>query len=129
MLQRNRKADAIVDLMRDDFLDDFRDRMRTAVAIRTETVADATCAKDRLAAFRREIHSLKGTGGSFGFPSVSLICQRFEEFLDRIEASDLDESGEVSEYLDRLLDILERRHDLKGAELKTTLQNLPARPD
>jgi len=62
MLQRNRKADAIVDLMRDDFLDDFRDRMRTAVAIRTETVADATCAKDRLAAFRREIHSLKGTG-------------------------------------------------------------------
>jgi len=129
MLHRNRKADAIVDLMRDEFLEDFRGRMLAAVAIRSKAVEGATCAKEGLAAFRREIHSLKGTGGSFGFPSVSLICQRFEEFLDSMEASELGESGAVSEYLDRLFEILEHRHDLEGAELNATLQALPLRPD
>jgi len=129
MLQGNQQTDAIVDLMRDDFLDDFRERMLAAEAIRSKAVEGAICAKYGLAAFRREIHSLKGTGGSFGFPSVSVICQRFEEFLDRMEASELGESGEVSDYLDRLFDILERRHDLEGAELKATLQALPSRRD
>lgn len=59
---------------------------------------------DVLMRIRRVIHSVKGSAGSYGFPSSSFICHQIEDFLELIkEQKDL---SELTSQLLKLNDLL-----------------------
>ena len=37
--------------------------------------------------FRRSVHSVKGSGGTFGFPLVTVIAQRLEDYMSEMGAA------------------------------------------
>ena len=51
---------------------------------------------------RREIHTLKGQGSSFGFPSITAIAHRLENYLVDLETLETRQLDDVLIFLDRL---------------------------
>ena len=53
----------------------------------------------------RQIHSLKGSGGTYGFPVISTICHQFEDYLSEFETDrqvDKDTTDHILRYVDLL---------------------------
>lgn len=57
--------------------------------------------------FRREVHSLKGMGGTFQMPLVTELCHTFEAFLEGETHFDESLIEASHAYLDRLIDLIE----------------------
>lgn len=84
---------------------------------------------DHLTEFRREVHSLKGMGGSFGFPSISLICHRLEDYLSSTGAPTTTQLGDLQVFVDRLSDIIDEGVDPVDDATNTILRALPVYTD
>lgn len=109
-----------------EFLEDASERMTLLTALFEEAIHDKNVATENLHAFRRELHTLKGQGGSFGFPSVSIIAHRFEDFLLDFEDGDDWGLGSVQKYLDILDRIIQEGQEPSPKEVKEYLKSLPA---
>lgn len=112
-----------------EFLEDAADR----VVYLTEIFEAARDGKQidslNLNTFRRELHTLKGQGGSYGFHSISLIAHRFEDFLLQFEADQTWYLPEVQEYLDALSRIIDNGKEPKADDVKALLHSLPGSTD
>lgn len=66
--------------MRDDFVGELPERcdFLEEGVLAMERERDATDAFDEL---YRRVHSLKGSGGTFGLPLITSICHQFESFI------------------------------------------------
>ena len=81
-------ADDIVGRLRDEFLADALDRLEI-IEQHLDVMHDAKAIDDgSILEIRREVHNLKGMGSTFGFPAVSLIAHRLEDYLASIETPD-----------------------------------------
>ncbi len=70
--------DRIVAQLREAFLADARER----IDLLQESLREAAATAEKvLLTIRREAHSLKGTGASLGFPVVTLIAHRLEDYI------------------------------------------------
>lgn len=107
-----------------EFLGDAKDRLNSSQCALYAMAKDDTEQQDNLVVLHRELHALKGMGGTFGFPSVTLISHRLEDYL--AELSDYGERAvsDIQVYLDRLADILESGEDL-GDGAAEVLRGLP----
>ncbi len=79
MVRMPTAATSIVDQLRDEFLADARDRlvqMQEAIEL---AFATGNAGGDTLVALRRQGHNLKGMGGGFGFPSISVVAHLMED--------------------------------------------------
>ena len=65
----------------------------------------------------RQIHSLKGSGGTYGYPIVTTICHQFEDFLSEYE-NDKKVDNETADQILRYIDLLKATCDkmLSGEE-------------
>ena len=80
-----------------------------------------------LQTIRREIHTLKGLGGSFGFPSITVIAHRLENYLvdqDTLNARQLDD---VLKFIDRLQEIADSGINPEDEEVSRIVRTLPAK--
>jgi len=74
---------------------------------------------------KRHIHSLKGLGGTFRYPSISLIAHTLEDYFETLyEVSD-DGIFDIQMYVDRLREIAESRVDMPHDETLEMLEKLP----
>ena len=105
----------------DKYLDELEHEF---IAIAGETVGDiqqlidamvesGDVTPDALRTIKRLTHSLKGNGGSFGFPNISLIAHRVEDYL--YHAGTTIEPAALRRFYDRMEDILQRRLPGDGA--------------
>src|SRR3954452_9320795 len=115
---------AIMANLRIDFVERSKERL---LAMQEDAAALATAdPKGRDAAvlaLLREAHSLKGTGGSFGFAAITVIAHRLEDYL--ANGGEHAIPGGVHRFLDTMQDILEVGHDPDSAALATLLARLP----
>jgi HPt (histidine-containing phosphotransfer) domain-containing protein len=124
----------IVERLRQDFLDDVRDRLTTLEAaldslyggpprdgVPTPEPAEA------LAEIRREAHNIKGTGASFGFPVLGLIAHRLEDYLSLVEFPTARHLSEAQRFVDVMGGIVERGENPDEAEGAKIVRELPAR--
>jgi HPt (histidine-containing phosphotransfer) domain-containing protein len=73
--------DEMMSKLRSEFLDTAADRLATMDTMLDTVRKTGRHSEDEFAEFRRAAHSLKGMGGTFGFPLVSVISHRLEDFL------------------------------------------------
>jgi chemotaxis protein histidine kinase CheA len=75
---------------------------------------------------QREIHSLKGSAGTYGFASISLITHRLEDYIEATRRLDHDQLRDVQTYIDRIRDIFQAGVNPTEAEMDTLLRALPS---
>jgi CheY-like chemotaxis protein/HPt (histidine-containing phosphotransfer) domain-containing protein len=77
---------------------------------------------DGLRTIKRLTHSLKGNGGSFGFPNISLVAHRVEDYLYHAGATI--KLPDLRRFYDRMEDILNRRMPGDG-DAERVIDGLP----
>ncbi len=124
------KLEELMATLRVDFIDragDHLDDLDAAVAAAAE---DPHGRFPDDMEFRRNVHSLKGSGGTFGFPLVTLIAHRLEDYLSDVVGMSGPVLADVQVFLDRLRDNIEGRigsADEDAAEITRALPNANAR--
>jgi CheY-like chemotaxis protein len=118
-------AALVVDRLRDEFLAEANDRLNQMHAV-VETAFEAGHGDgDTLIVLRRQAHNLKGTGGGFGFPAISVIAHRLEDYL--IDLNELTEYQvrNTQQFVDTLHSIVRRGLNPGEAELAELFRALP----
>ncbi|KKJ78387.1 hypothetical protein WH95_03600 [Kiloniella litopenaei] len=74
---------------------------------------------------RREMHNLKGQGGILGYPVISMIAHRLEDYLVKEQALDISRIDDINVYLDHIRGIVVRDQLPSEAEVNELLRSLP----
>jgi CheY-like chemotaxis protein/HPt (histidine-containing phosphotransfer) domain-containing protein len=113
--------DQIFAQLRADFLADARERLDAI-----EASAMASGEADTLLTIRREAHSVKGLAGSLGFPSITLIAHRLEDFTAEMARLSEENARDVLAYVDCLRTIVDAGRDPGDSKTSALLRSLPA---
>ncbi len=117
--------DPIVAELRQEFLRDAAER----IEVIHETLETINGSGDGvLLAIRREAHNLKGMGGCFDFPVVSLIARRLEDYLSGLQAVDARHVADIKVFAGHLDKIIASGQDLDDEAAVVLLRRLPAHP-
>lgn len=92
--------------LRREFIIEARDRLDDAQGALEGIYNDTISRKDAVTVIRRNLHSLKGMGKSFGFPTISLVAHRLEDFLCEITASSKLDPDDIQTFLDYMDEII-----------------------
>lgn len=76
--------------------------------------------------FQRDIHSLKGSAGTYGLQSVSLIAHRLEDYMETSRRLSSENLMDVQFFIDRIREILEGGEDVINERLTAILESLPS---
>jgi len=120
-----RKHEQILAQLSKDYLSDAGERLGV---IEEALGSDGIPHPDALTTLRREAHNLKGMGGSFGFPFVSLIAHRLEDYISGLDALDDHHVSDLAVFVDRMQDIVEAGRDPDDGAAGTLVRSLPAHP-
>jgi CheY-like chemotaxis protein/HPt (histidine-containing phosphotransfer) domain-containing protein len=117
--------DEILARLSGEFIDDGVDRINR-VQVALENLRGGTISRlDAMLDVSREIHSIKGTAGSFNFPLITRIAGKFEDFIsDTSELAD-PPVGDMQIYAEQIADILERKTEPQGDDAIALLRGLP----
>ena len=75
--------------------------------------------------FQRDIHSLKGSAGTYGFDSVSLIAHRLEDYIETTRRLSSENLLDVQVFVDRIREIFEGGDEVPNDRLIPILDSLP----
>lgn len=82
------------------------DHMRT-IGMRLADLDRDHADRDALQDIRRSVHTLKGAAGALGFSSISQLCHRMEDLLDRLYDGELGVEPDLVQLLFESADALE----------------------
>lgn len=128
------KADAAIGAMDDlianlaqEFLTDSVDTLGTLGQLVSETKTGGIDTGYTLQTVRREVHTLKGQGSSFGFPSITTIAHRLENYLVELETLNERHLDDVLKFIDRMQEIAESGVNPDDDEVSNIVRALPAK--
>ena len=125
MFKNGVTEEQIIAGMRDDFLVDANKRLSLLRKSR-EAARNRDCENDSLRVFRAEVHTLKGMGQAFGFPSLTMISRRLEGYLSTHTEEVFADDDEVALFIDSIADIVSSGEEPDDDMLDTILGGLPA---
>lgn len=73
--------------------------------------------QDTVKSLQRIAHNLKGMGSTCGFPSISVICHRLEDYLFNVTSPGEREISDLHTFFDRIDDILHAGETVSTAEI------------
>ena len=119
--------DYLEDRLRVEFLDDARDRLQRMYDLLDKLCAGKAQDTEVVSTLRMDIHNLKGTGAPFGFPAISLVAHRMEDYLSGLARLDERQRESVHTFLDRISHLLDCGKQPDVAETNQILRALPTR--
>lgn len=123
----NFSSDDLEDRLRLEFIDDARDRLEVMNrALEGGTKGTRTDA-EVIGVLRLEAHNFKGMGTSFGFPTVSLVAHRLEDYLNGLRKLDPKQLSDAQIFLDRIAGLVDRAEQPQLAETNQIIRALPVR--
>jgi len=75
--------------------------------------------------FRRNVHSLKGSGVTFGFPLVTVIAHRLEDYMHEMEASGENALEGIHVFVDRMRDNIDGQIGSGAEDAAEIARSLP----
>ncbi len=117
--------DAIIARLKMEFIDytgDALDDLDTAIETGRRPGNDPANIIDTI---RRGGHNLKGMGGSFGYPLITLLAHRMEDYFIGRESLDQRTLNDAQCFVDRMRETLEGRFD--GISEADVVRTLPAK--
>ncbi|MDF1750482.1 MAG: Hpt domain-containing protein [Alphaproteobacteria bacterium] len=110
-----------------EFLDSVDDCSDQIEALSDKAVRAGGDTAPTLHAIRREAHKIKGVGGSYGFPLVSTIAHRLEDFLAEETSMSVEVASGVAIFLDHIRAIARSGKEPTGQDATDLLRTLPSR--
>lgn len=123
----NINIDEIIRTLSQEFLADATETLIGLADLVSAARDGAGGTEETLQQIRRDSHNLKGLGGSFGFPSVTLIAHRLEDYLTGLDTLDVRQLEDVLAFLDALQDIVETGVNPGDDEVARIVRTLPAK--
>ena len=80
--------------------------------------------REDLAELQRRVHSIKGNAGTFGFPAITLIAHKLEDYLEAVE-SPAKHARDIRVFLDTIRDIAANGRNPPEEEYPALLRTLP----
>ena len=112
--------------LRQDFLEDVIDRLdRMEDALFPSAGRPSDDSSAVLQVLRRECHNIKGMGSSFGFPIVTTVAHRLEDYLAAVAVLTDRHAIDIDVYLRHLRAIIERGHDPSETAAGKIIRSLP----
>ena len=111
--------------MASEFLEACEDRLNEIDAALSSIRDKSSSSGNAVLEIKRHVHSMKGTGGTFGFSSISLLAHGLEDYFETMFV--LNENGlhDVQLYIDRIREISETRENLPDEMVSLIIRNLP----
>jgi CheY-like chemotaxis protein/HPt (histidine-containing phosphotransfer) domain-containing protein len=103
--------------------DNLEDLTQLVGAVRTGNVDASSGLMD----IRRVTHNMKGMGASFGFPSITLVSHRLEDYLTGLATLDSRHLDDVQAFFDAMQDIVEAGENPSNDDLARVVRRLPAK--
>ena len=75
---------------------------------------------------QRDIHSLKGSAGTFGFSSVTIVAHRLEDYIEATRRLSNEQLMDVQVFIDRIRGIFQADVNPTEAEMDAFLRALPS---
>jgi len=111
--------------MRQDFIEGARDTLET-VEDEVEALRSGLGNPDNhILEIKRIIHSIKGAGGSFGFPTISKIAHGLEDYLETSGDVSTVAAEDLMVFVDTLTDILVAGEEPDDELAHMMLRSLP----
>ncbi len=124
MTSGNVDTKSIIDSLRGEFINDCLDHLERANEAVEGMAAGTGDGEAHLRRIQHNVHTIKGTGGSFGFPSISRIAHALEDFMEAHPDIIADWRG-IESYLDEIRRIAGSGVDAAGEDLARIMDTLP----
>jgi CheY-like chemotaxis protein/HPt (histidine-containing phosphotransfer) domain-containing protein len=111
--------------MRQDFIEDTGDKLEEIEQVAVRLRQGIGQLDNNVMEIKRLMHTIKGGGGSFGFPTVSKIAHAFEDYL--VTTGDIHNvhPEDILLFCDAIASILEARDDPDDLHANMMLRSLP----
>lgn len=113
--------------LRQEFIDTTTDELNVLDRLVKDTASGAADVTQSLADLRRIAHSIKGRGGMFDMPMLTVLAHRLEDYVMGLTALEKDVLPDVQIFVDRLHDALEGRLGDSGEDTAFVVRQLPAK--
>jgi CheY-like chemotaxis protein/HPt (histidine-containing phosphotransfer) domain-containing protein len=120
--------DELMSRIRVEFRDDTEDRLEMIDNILGLARDGGGLDTSRINEIRRIAHSLKGSGGSVGYPLVSMVAHRFEDYLSDLADATSNTLSDLQCFADRLRDVIDLGPEPAGIDEAEFIRGLPAKP-
>ncbi len=74
---------------------------------------------------RRIIHSIKGQGGTFGFPLITQVAHMLEDYIETLTELNTRAIDDIQAFIDKISSILDSPTQPTGLAAETLLETLP----
>lgn len=111
--------------LQSEFLDEARDRLSEMEECLNDIYIGLIDTSEALVKLRREAHTLKGMGNAFGFPLITVLTHRLEDYMSNLSSPTADHSRDIQYYIDRLWEVVRRGENPSQEESKEILRALP----
>lgn len=112
--------------MRQGFIEDTQDKIGEIEAVIGDIRQRNGAFENNLMEVKRLMHTIKGGGGSFGFPTISKIAHGFEDYLETSGTSDTVVAEDLLVFTDAIAAILDAGHEPDDQHAHMMLRSLPA---
>jgi HPt (histidine-containing phosphotransfer) domain-containing protein len=110
--------DICLEELKQEYLEDLYEILKNMENLVT-TLKNDDGSNDLFKELWREVHSLKGTAGSFGLKFVSMACHKWEDLMDVSDKSSKEDEVFFNKYL-KIIEVLKEYREnpeLRGSEL------------
>jgi len=120
-------AEQLEQRLRVEFVDDARDRLDRLYQQLSAMKQAGGGGGEAIAVLTREAQNLRACGTAFGYPAVSLVAHRLENYLSGVDSVTEMQVGDLYVFVDRIAALVDRptQPDLK--ETNEIVRKLPTR--
>lgn len=115
----------ILDRLRLEFIDSTKDRLDAIDLAIDQIYRGEGNREDLVVSFRRNVHSLKGVAGSYGFGFVSIVAHRLEDYLESTRRLEQDQWLDTQKFIDQIRSVIEAGEEPDAAGQDAILTDLP----
>lgn len=109
------------------YLESCEDRIRTSSEHIESIANNEGNVEESLKVIRRDLHSMKGMGTASGFPGITAIAHRAEEFILHNETLNTQEISDLYKFYDAIQTLMVKETQPNSDEIAEMVRNLPHR--
>lgn len=111
--------------MRQEFIDDTGDKLREVEEAVARLRGGTGKVDNNIMEIKRLMHTIKGGGGSFGFPTVSKVAHAFEDYLETTGDTHNVHADDILLFCDAIASILDSGREADDLHANMMLRSLP----
>jgi len=109
-----------------DFLDECADKLMQVEENLDNLRNEAGRPGDSILRIKRDVHSIKGGGTPYGFPTISKLCHGLEDYIETTSDPNNVDVTDLQIFIDGISSIIHERKEPSEDEQEMLLKSLPS---